>query len=54
MLKALRVYKEVGYEYMIMPDHAPTISGPEPHRTAFAYCYGYIQALLQVVNGEGN
>ena len=52
MLRALRVYKEVGYPYMIMPDHAPGISGPEPHRTAFSYCYGYIQALLQVVDGE--
>ena len=23
MIRALKVYKEVGYEYMIMPDHVP-------------------------------
>ncbi len=50
MLKALRVYKEVGYEYMIMPDHVPKISGPEPHQVGFAFTYGYIHALLQAVN----
>jgi mannonate dehydratase len=51
MLEALRTYKEVGYQYMIMPDHVPQISGAEAHRTAFAYCYGYIHALLRAVNG---
>ena len=50
MLKALRTFKEVGYEYMIMPDHVPGISGPEPHQVGFAYTYGYIHALLQAVN----
>ena len=52
MLEAMRTYKEVDYPYMIMPDHAPEIEGPEAHRTAFAYCYGYINAMLQVVNQE--
>jgi mannonate dehydratase len=32
---------------MIMPDHVPTISGPDPRGTAFAFCYGYIAGLLQ-------
>ena len=27
MLKAMRVYKEVGYDGMMMPDHVPTIEG---------------------------
>ena len=27
MLRALRTFNEVGYEYMIMPDHVPGISG---------------------------
>jgi len=52
MLKALRTFKEVGYEYMIMPDHVPGISGSEPWRVGFAYTYGYINALLQAVNDE--
>ena len=52
MLKALRVYKEVGYEYMIMPDHVPGISGAESGSVGFAFTYGYIHALLQAVNDE--
>lgn len=49
MIRALQVYKEVGYEYMIMPDHVPSISGPEAHKVAFAYTFGYIHAALQAV-----
>ncbi|WP_319517690.1 mannonate dehydratase [uncultured Martelella sp.] len=49
MAAALKTYKEVGYKYMIMPDHVPTISGRDPQGVAFAYCYGYIAALLQAL-----
>jgi len=53
MLSALRVYKEVGYDGMLMPDHVPKIEGDTGGRQAFAYAFGYIQALLQVVKAEG-
>ena len=53
MMKALRVYKEVGYDGMIMPDHVPQIEGDAGQAQAFAFAFGYIQALLQVVNHEG-
>jgi len=53
MLNALRVYREVGYDGMLMPDHVPHIEGDAGGRQAFAYAYGYIQALLQVVKAEG-
>jgi mannonate dehydratase len=49
MFRAIQTYQEVGYEYMLMPDHVPTISGPDPQGTAFAFCYGYITALLQAI-----
>ena len=52
MLRALRVYKEVGYEGMIMPDHVPQIAGDTERAQAFAFAFGYIQALLQVVESE--
>jgi mannonate dehydratase len=52
MLRALRVYKEVGYDGMIMPDHVPHIEGDTGGAQAFAFAFGYIQALVQVVNGE--
>jgi mannonate dehydratase len=52
MLRALRVYKEVGYDGMIMPDHVPHIEGDAGGAQAFAYAFGYIQALIQLVNSE--
>ena len=52
MIRAMRVYKEIGYDGMIMPDHVPAIEGDQGGRLAFAYCFGYIQALIQLVNSE--
>jgi mannonate dehydratase len=51
-VKAIRVYKEVGYDGMLMPDHVPRIEGDPNGAQAFAYCFGYIQALIQMVNQE--
>lgn len=52
MIQAMRVYKEVGYDGMIMPDHVPHIEGDPGGRQAFAYAFGYIQALIQLVGQE--
>jgi mannonate dehydratase len=52
MIRAMRVYKEVGYDGMIMPDHVPQIQGDERGAQAFAFAFGYIQALIQLVNSE--
>lgn len=49
MVRALRTYKEVGMTGMIMPDHVPVVEGDTGGAQAFAFCWGYIQALLQVV-----
>ncbi|NQW18365.1 MAG: mannonate dehydratase [Chloroflexi bacterium] len=49
MLRALRVYRDVEYPYMIMPDHVPGLAGDNARRVGFAYCYGYINAALQAV-----
>jgi mannonate dehydratase len=51
MLQALRVYQEVGYDGMLMPDHVPQIKGDESGRQAFAYTFGYIKALLRATEG---
>ena len=48
-LQAIRTYKEVGYDGMLMPDHVPRIEGDPGGYQAFAYAFGYIQALLQMV-----
>jgi mannonate dehydratase len=52
MLEALRVYKEVGYDGMLMPDHVPTIAGDARGAQAFAFTFGYIKALLAAVSSE--
>lgn len=55
MVRSLKVYQAVGYKYMIMPDHVPTISGRDPTGVAFAFCYGYIAALIEALkNGHMN
>lgn len=50
--KTLRVYQEVGYDGMLMPDHVPRIEGDAGGRQAFAYAFGYMQALLQRLKEE--
>jgi mannonate dehydratase len=52
MLKALRVYKEVGFDGMMMPDHVPSIAGDSRGGQAFAYTFGYIKALIAAVAAE--
>src|SRR5262245_6488779 len=53
MLQAMRTYKEVGYDLMMMPDHMPHVTGDENGRQAFAFAFGYIRALIQAVDAEG-
>jgi mannonate dehydratase len=53
LIRAMRVYKDVDYDGMIMPDHAPHIQGDEGTRQAFGFEFGYIAALLQLMNQEG-
>jgi mannonate dehydratase len=52
MLKAMRVYKEVGYDGMMMPDHVPRIASDPTGLHAFAYTFGYIKALIAAVAAE--
>jgi mannonate dehydratase len=49
MVKAILAYKEVGYPYMLMPDHVPQAPGDPGGLQSFAFCYGYIRALMQAV-----
>ncbi|MGB8028186.1 MAG: mannonate dehydratase [Terracidiphilus sp.] len=53
-VKAIRVYKEIGYPYMLMPDHVPLAAdNADPGSLqSFAFCYGYIRALIQAVSRE--
>jgi len=53
MIEALRTYKEVGFDGMIMPDHVPGVTGDARGAKSFAFCFGYIQALIQMLKMEG-
>ncbi|MSO29650.1 MAG: mannonate dehydratase [Acidobacteria bacterium] len=52
MLKAARVYKEVGYDGMLMPDHVPSVDGDPDHMQGFAFAIGYIKAIIAAVSAE--
>ncbi len=52
MMAAARTYKEVGYSGMLMPDHVPKIEGDTGGRQAFAFAFGYIRAILQMLERE--
>jgi len=52
MVRSLKLYHELGYRYMIMPDHVPTIAGRDPVGVAFAFCYGYITALIEALDNK--
>ncbi len=53
MPDALRAYRDVGYDGMLMPDHVPHIEGDVRGWQSFAYCFGYISALMQMIEREG-
>jgi mannonate dehydratase len=52
-VKAIQVYKEVGYQYLLMPDHVPAAPGDPGGLQSFAFAYGYIKALIQAVDQLG-
>ncbi len=52
-VKAIKVYREVGYPYMLMPDHVPIATTDPGSLQSFAFCYGYIRGLIQSLNAEG-
>ena len=47
MAQVMRTLKEVGYSYMVMPDHMPSHPDDPGQLQAFAFGYGYIKALIQ-------
>jgi mannonate dehydratase len=47
-VKAIKVYREVGYDQLLMPDHAPRAPGdPAAQDENFAFAFGYIRGLIQ-------
>ena len=49
MLTVARTLNDVGYRYMLMPDHMPSHTDDADGSQAFAFGYGYIKGLLQAI-----
>ena len=50
--RVLKALKDVGYCYGIDPDHVPhTEDDPKKSYQSYAYCFGYINAMIQAVYG---
>ena len=50
--RVLKALKDVGYCYGIDPDHVPhSEDDPKGTHQSFAYCFGYINAMIQAVYG---
>jgi mannonate dehydratase len=53
MLQVALTLQEVGYEFMLMPDHVPS-HPDDPHGLqAFAFAYGHIAGILQAIAALG-
>lgn len=48
-VSALKVYREIGYSGLLMPDHVPKVEGDRPgaEEQNFAFAFGYIRGLMQ-------
>lgn len=49
MVAVARTLQQVGYQYMVMPDHMPQHADDPRGQQAFAYGYGYIRGVLQAI-----
>jgi mannonate dehydratase len=49
MVAVARTLADVGYPYMLMPDHMPHHADDPDGRQAFAFGYGYIKGVLQAL-----
>ena len=56
MLKMARVFKEVGFDGMLQPDHMPLVDLPGvmgASEVGHVYALAYIKALIAAVAAEG-
>lgn len=52
MFQAMRLYHELGYQGMFLPDHVPQSSVDPDNERQHSFCLGYIRALIQAVKTE--
>lgn len=52
MPRALRLYRECGFDGTIMPDHTPRLEAKDWWETGMAFALGYIRGAMQALDGE--
>jgi mannonate dehydratase len=50
--KIMRIFRDEGYEGAFLPDHMPQHTGDPGKLQAYAFGYGYINALITAANSE--
>jgi mannonate dehydratase len=50
--KDMRIFRDMGYEGAFLPDHMPQHPGDPGKLQAYAFGYGYINALINAANSE--
>jgi mannonate dehydratase len=53
LVRALKVYQEVGYDGMLMPDHVPQAPNDPGGLQSFAFAYGHTRGMLQSLAAYG-
>jgi len=49
MVRAAILYRDVGYQYMLMPDHVPHHPDDPGGSQAFAFAYGHLRGIIQAL-----
>ena len=52
LFRIMRILRDTGFSMSICPDHMPHHPDDPEQLQAFAFGYGYIQALIQAANAE--
>ena len=50
--RIIKILRDVQYPWSILPDHMPNHPDDKGKLQAFAFCYGYMKALIQAANAE--
>lgn len=51
-VEVMRTLRNVGYDGMVMPDHVPQHPAEGSRNQGYAFAYGYIKALIQMLDDE--
>ena len=53
MIRALRIYRDNGFDGVLIPDHTPHMACDAPWHAGMAFALGYMAAALRTLDDEG-